>query len=122
LVLSRLDYGLSTLAGLPAQELNRLQSVLNAAARVVYSARKFNHITPLLKDLQLSLLIFRCLQGQAPRYLANEIQRTSDVESRRRLRSASTASLVVPPRNTLLSVTAHFRSPLLTPGTVCQMM
>ena len=107
LVLSRLDYGLTTLAGLPAQQLNRLQSVLNAAARLVYSARKFDHITPLLKDLhwlriperiqyRLSLLVFRCLHGQAPRYLADELQRTSDVESRRRLRSASTASLVVP--------------------------
>lgn len=107
LVLSRLDYGLTTLAGLPAQQLNRLQSVLNAAARLVCSARKFDHITPLLKDLhwlriperiqyRLSLLVFRCLHGQAPRYLADELQRTADVESRRRLRSASTASLVVP--------------------------
>ena len=107
MVLSRLDYGLSTLAGLSAQQLNRLQSVLNAAARLVCSARKFDHITPLLKDLhwlriperiqyRLSVLVFRCLHGQAPRYLADELQRTSDVESRRRLRSASTASLVVP--------------------------
>ena len=33
LVLSRLDYGSATLAGLPACLLDRLQSVLNAAAR-----------------------------------------------------------------------------------------
>ena len=35
LVLSRLDYGCATLAGLPASLLNRLQSILNAAARLV---------------------------------------------------------------------------------------
>jgi len=28
LVLTRLDYGISTLAGLPARQLNRLQSVI----------------------------------------------------------------------------------------------
>ena len=35
LVLSRLDYGNATLAGLPASLLKRLQSVLNAAARSI---------------------------------------------------------------------------------------
>ena len=35
LVLSRLDYGNETLAGLPTCLLNRLQSVLNAAARSI---------------------------------------------------------------------------------------
>jgi hypothetical protein len=34
LVLSRLDYGSATLAGLPALLLDRMQSVLNAAARL----------------------------------------------------------------------------------------
>jgi len=39
MVLTRLDYGCSTLAGLPAWQLNRLQSVVNSAARLVYSAK-----------------------------------------------------------------------------------
>jgi len=41
LVLSRLDFGGSTLADLPRHLLDRLQSVLNAAARLIFSARKF---------------------------------------------------------------------------------
>ena len=41
LVLSRLDYGNATLVGLPANLLNRLQSVLNAAARSVAGLRRF---------------------------------------------------------------------------------
>ena len=49
LVLSRLDYGNATLAGLPGNQLDRLQSVMNAAARLGCSARKYEHITPLLR-------------------------------------------------------------------------
>jgi len=41
LVLSRVDYGNATLAGLPARQLCQLQSVLHAAARIVFRARKF---------------------------------------------------------------------------------
>jgi len=47
LVLSHLDYGNATLAGLPGNQLDRLQSVMNAAAQLVCSesARKYKHIT-----------------------------------------------------------------------------
>ena len=48
LVLSRLDYGDATLAGLPACLLNRLQSVLNAAARSIAGFRRSEHITDAL--------------------------------------------------------------------------
>jgi len=51
LVLSRLDYGSATLVGLPAYQIDRLQSVLNAAAWLVYSSRKYNHVTPPLREL-----------------------------------------------------------------------
>ena len=72
LVLSRLDYGSATLAGLPTYLLNRLQSVLNAAAWLVHSARKHDHVTPLLRELHWlrmrqridykhAVLIFHCL-------------------------------------------------------------
>jgi len=39
------------LAGVSDTLLRRLQSVLNAAARLVFSARKSEHITPLLCEL-----------------------------------------------------------------------
>ena len=85
LVLTRLDYGCTTLVGLPASLLDRLQSVLNAAARLVNSARKFDHVTPLLRDLhwlrvpericfRLSVLVFRGLHGLAPEYIADDLQ------------------------------------------------
>jgi len=104
LVLSRLDYGNATLAGLPGNQLDRLQSVMNAAARLVCSARKYEHITPLLRDLhwlqmperiefKLSVLVFRCLHGTAPPYLASELRPVADVDTRKRLRSSSTSAL-----------------------------
>jgi len=51
LVLSRLDYSSTLLAGLPKQLLERLESVQNAAACLVFAARRNDHITPLLHSL-----------------------------------------------------------------------
>ena len=82
--------------------------MLNAAARLVFSARRSEHLTPLLRELhwlkvperiqfRLCVLTHRCLYGAAPPYLAETLQPTADVQGRRRLRSASTSTLVVPP-------------------------
>ena len=51
LILYRLDYGNSTLSGLPLFSLNRLQRVLNNAARPVLRKRKSDYVTPLLEKL-----------------------------------------------------------------------
>ena len=108
LVLQRLDFGNATLVGLPAYQLSRLQSVLNVAARLVFSRSKYDHVTPLLHELhwlrikqriefRLSVLVFRCLNGLVPSYLSRDPPRVSVLVARRRLRSSSTSTLVVPP-------------------------
>jgi len=51
LVLARLDYGSTVLTSISRQLMDRLQSVLNATARLIYSRRKFDRVTPLLKEL-----------------------------------------------------------------------
>ena len=72
--------GGAVLAGLPSHLLNRLQSVLNAAARLVCRARKYDHVTHLLRDLhwlrvperiqfRLAVLAFCCRTHKAPSYL-----------------------------------------------------
>ena len=48
LVSSRLDYGSATFAGLPKQLMDRLQSVQNAAAWLIFKACRQDHIQPLL--------------------------------------------------------------------------
>ena len=51
LVHSRLYYGNVVLVGLPAQLMCRLQSVLTAAARLIYRLRTRDHITDALISL-----------------------------------------------------------------------
>ena len=100
-----MDYCSSVLSDVSG--LQWLQSVFNAAARLVFLARKSVHITPLLRELHwlkvleriqfwLCVLAYRCLNGTAPPYLADTFHLTADVGSLRRLRSASTSTLVIP--------------------------
>jgi len=51
LVLTRLDYGNSLLAGLPVYLVRRLHSVLNAAARLTYHPQRSDHICDVLACL-----------------------------------------------------------------------
>ena len=91
--------------GLPNQLLDRLQSVQNAAARLIFGVSRQVHITPLLRSLhwlrdperiafRLAVLVYCCLHGTAPVYLSADLLRVSDVGSRQRLRSATTSALV----------------------------
>ena len=104
--MSNVDYCNAVLAGLPQRELDRVQSVVNAAACLSADARRYDHVTPLLVDLhwlrlpqriqyKLSVLMYRCLNGAAPRYLT-ELATPVGSTVRRRLWSASSTDLVVP--------------------------
>ena len=106
-ITSKIDNCNVALAGLPQRDLDQIQSVLNAAARLTADARKFDHVTPLLVNLhwlrvleriqyKLCVLVHRCLNGAAPQYLSELIQPLSDIDSRRQLRSASTAEVLMP--------------------------
>jgi len=125
LIVSKVDYCNSVLAGIPGQLQDRLQSVLNAAARLVFSARRSERITPLLRALHwlrvpervtlwLSILAYGCLRGTAPAYLAESLLRTSNVDTRRRLRSADSAMLVVP------CLPSGFGTCVEQPAVICQ--
>jgi hypothetical protein len=107
LVHSRLDYGNSVLVGIPAYLTSRLQSVLNAAARLVYNLKRSEHITDALICLhwlraserikyKVAVLTYKVLHGSAPRYLGT-FDRIADRPGRRFLRSAETHLLHVPP-------------------------
>jgi len=71
LVVNKLDYCSSVMAGLPGSLMRRLQSVLNSAARLVYSARRSERVTPLLRELHWLLVPERiqfCLCTIIPRW------------------------------------------------------
>ena len=54
LVNHRLDYGNRTLVGIPAYLMRRLQSALNAAARLIFHLRRSNHVTASLVSLHFA--------------------------------------------------------------------
>jgi len=107
LVLARLDYCNSLLIDLPLSHIQCLQSVQNAAARLIFNLRRCNHITDALISLhwlrvperttfKVATLTYRALHGFAQPYLASSFTRVASMPHRRRLRSTSTEQLDVP--------------------------
>ena len=106
LILTRLDYGNATLAGIPANLLRRLQAVLNASA-ITGLPRSAHIITSLARlhwlraaeriKFNLATLPYRCLHCTAPRYLSAQLTRFIDIPARRRLRLSATDALLVGP-------------------------
>ena len=99
LISCRLDYCNSLLFGISDGLLRRLQSVQNAAARLVTGARRCDHITPVLRQLhwlpvrqrvvfKIAGLVHQSLVGLAPAYLADDCRLLSDI-GRRPLQSNS---------------------------------
>ena len=105
LILSRVDYSNSLLAGLPSSEIRRLQLILNNAARLIFKARKHTHITPLLIKLhwlpvtarityKIATLAFKFFEGTLPDYLSSSLQTPHPARS---LRSGQERLLLLPP-------------------------
>ena len=79
-VISLLDYCNCLLTGLPSYLISKLQRVQNSAARLIKQTGRFNHITPVLRDLhwlpiefridyKIILITFKVLKNIAPPYL-----------------------------------------------------
>ena len=107
-VTSKIDYCNCLLFGFPDYLLQRLQRILNCAARVVYQSNKYDHITPLLMELhwlpveqrikfKILLITYKALNGQAPTYITDLL---SYYRPARPLRS-STQNLLRNPRYNL---------------------
>jgi len=112
-VSSRLDYCNSLLYGIGDGLLTKLQTVQNAAERVVTGTKKFDHITPVLRQFhwlpvrqritfKLAMITFKCLHGLAPSYLADVRTPVLSVVGMWQLRSANSGALVVPRTKTTI--------------------
>src|SRR6218665_2368732 len=124
-VCSRIDYCNSLLIGLPKVRLSPIQSVLNAAARLIrrlprtylISAFMFDHLhwLPLIARIQLKVLtlIYRSHIGQAPRYLRDLFRLPSSAISLRPLRSLDRHDLFVPRARTSMARAFAIIGPLL---------
>ena len=84
LVTSRLDYSNSLLYGCKTSSIKRLQCIQNYSARTICKIAKYDHISPVFKQLhwlpvkarikhKLLTLTFKAVYGQAPSYLSELI-------------------------------------------------
>ena len=93
LVFSKLLYCSSVWrANTTKKNIELLQTVQNFAARIVSGTRKFDHVTPILKQLQWlpivkqlevrdAIMVFKCLNGLAPPYLCQKFKTRSEVHN-----------------------------------------
>ena len=93
LVFSKLFYCSSVWSNTTQTNLDKLQAVQNFACRILSGAKKFDHITPLLKDLRwlpirqqlyfrFAVLVFKCMTSCAPEYLTSKLVGRSAVSTR----------------------------------------
>ena len=103
-VTSRMDQNNGLIINIPTVQMERLQLIQNAAARLIVGAKKHDHITPILKELhwlplakrpifKILLLTFKCLNEEGPQYLKDLLL---IYEPSRTLRSSDQDFLKVP--------------------------
>jgi len=125
-IASRADYCNGVLHGVSAQVIRRLQMVLNAAARLVVGAGKFDHITPVLRDVlhwlpvrqrilfKVAVTAFDCIRGTGPAYFQHVCEPVADICGRTHLRSAKRHDMVVPRTRTQLGQRSfHVAAPVV---------
>ena len=106
-ILSRLDYCNAVFTGMSTSNFNKLQTIQNAAAKMIFKKRKFDHASPLLKrlhwlpvrarcDYKISVLAYKYFEGSLPEYLSNTLIARSPS---RNLRSSSEHFLQLPKIN-----------------------
>ena len=92
LVFSKLLYCSSVWANTTKKNIELLQTVQNFAARIVSGTRKFDHVTPILKQLQWlpivkqlevrdATMVFKCLNRLAAPYLCQKFKTRSEVHN-----------------------------------------
>ena len=75
------------------RNINKLEDVQNFAASIITRPCKFDHVTPVLRELKClrvasmlvyrdGILAFKCLRGLAPDYLAKKCKTRSEIYNR----------------------------------------
>ena len=107
LILSKLDYCNSLLAGTPEYHLSWLQHVQNMACRVVCNLRKYDHVSPSMYSLHwlkvrecitynIAYLVHCCKMRLAPQYLIDVLPTVTHSHSLRSLISGNIPSAKCP--------------------------
>jgi len=103
------------------REFSRAACVFFVEVRPRHSAPSATALveSPRADSVQVAVLVYKCLHGTAPSYLANELQCLADSEARRWLRSTSHHRWLSVIHGCPPSVIRPFLLPLAILGTVC---
>ena len=85
-------YGFLVWANTTKKNIELLHTMQNFAIRIVSGTRKFDHVTPILKQLQWlpivkqlevrdATMVFKCLNGLSPPYLCEKFKTRSEVHN-----------------------------------------
>jgi len=111
-VASRVDYCNSVFHRVSTANVQPLQDVLSAAARIILRKRKFDHITTDVRDrlhwlpveqrieYKVCVLVYKCLHQAAPTYLTELCSSVSESANRGHLCFPVRGDLVVPRSST----------------------
>ena len=100
------DWITAMLCLLDCPHTSSISSVINAADRTIYRTSRYDHITSLLKELywlrgseriefKLCALVYNCLNGNGPAYLADSLQTISTESDGRPVTSTPAVVFVV---------------------------
>jgi len=107
-ICNRIDFCNSILYGTRSFLLDCVQSVLNAAARLIAGVSKFHSISSYIRnelhwlpiyeriEFKIAMIVRDCLVGFAPVYLQELVQPVSTISGRRQLRSSNHGDLFLP--------------------------
>ena len=122
-VVSYLDYCNRLLVGVLDKQLNRLQVIMNAAARLICRGRRYGHIMPLLHDkfnwlcsrewvtFKICVMVYKALHDMAPSYIKDLCVLITTNTRRSSLRFATDGQLVVPKTSTKAGDPAFAETP-----------
>ena len=94
LVLSKMLYCSTVWSNISTTNIKKLQLVQNFACKIVTKTRKFDHVTPLLRELnwlsvdqllffRATVMTYKCMNHLAPSYLSSKFVKRSDIHNRR---------------------------------------
>ena len=94
LVFSKPFYCSSVWSNTSQSNIAKLQAVQNFACRIVSGSKKYDHVTPILRQLKWlpvkqhmyyrdSIMAFKCMNGLAPGYLSDQFTKRSSISTRK---------------------------------------
>jgi hypothetical protein len=93
LVFSKMLYCSTVWSNTSAGNINKLQSIQNFASKIVTNSKKYDRVTPLLRQLNWlpvkqmlyvkdAVLTYKCVNGLVPLYLSEKLTKRSNIHSR----------------------------------------